>query len=725
MGTLIETADRAQIEALAADGSTAAIRRRAQLLLLYDEGLPTREVAEQIDLSLSRTRFWRRRYIFEGMQIFAESSLKTAPSVPSITDQDQLTSNLAADTRSEDLEESEAIEVNHPQPEQGSQPIESELSQPVVEIEPAEEEPLQQWDEFGPIEEQLGEPAEDNEPIEDVLTETIEERELFEEELPEPAEDDELFEGTPAEPEEELESQPISLAELRQRYPANLRRAEHRRDLALELFDATQVIHQLPDEQRRLLEVAALLQYLTESQEDESSNKSGYLFILSHPLTDLSEVENKIVEAVLGYQHGKVVLPASWESDHTLSPAEHEALILAAILRIAHGLDASQSQETMIDSIEIDPQELKILVSGPKAKKDARIGRKSAKLWSRLFEQKVHLEAVYLLDLAGDKKLESLLMKKNPGVNPDDSLSEAGRKVMGYHFAQMLRHEAGTRKGEDIEELHDMRVATRRMRAAFEVFSSAFETKAVKTHLKGLRATGRALGRVRDLDVFMEKAQHYLDTIPQEQRTGLEPLLTLWENERQTDREKMLEHLNSESYANFKSKFLRFVSTSNAGAKKVSVTSPNQVRHIVPALVYTRLASVRAYGLILESATIEQLHGLRIEFKKLRYTLEFFREVLGGETKDLVGEIKTLQDHLGDLNDADVACQILRQFLDEWESRQVYKPISERDNPEPIVAYLAAKHAERYFLTTNFQEAWQAFDGPEMRANLASAVSVL
>jgi hypothetical protein len=64
MGTLIDTADLAQIESLAAHGSTAAIRRRAQLLLLYDQGLPTREVAEQVDLSASRTRFWRRRFIF-------------------------------------------------------------------------------------------------------------------------------------------------------------------------------------------------------------------------------------------------------------------------------------------------------------------------------------------------------------------------------------------------------------------------------------------------------------------------------------------------------------------------------------------------------------------------------------------------------------------------------------------------------------------------------------
>jgi hypothetical protein len=42
-----------------------------------------------------------------------------------------------------------------------------------------------------------------------------------------------------------------------------------------------------------------------------------------------------------------------------------------------------------------------------------------------------------------------------------------------------------------------------------------------------------------------------------------------------------------------------------------------------------------------------------------------------------------------------------------------------------VVAYLASKHAERYFLTTTFQEAWAKFDTPEMRADLAAAVAVL
>jgi CHAD domain-containing protein len=321
--------------------------------------------------------------------------------------------------------------------------------------------------------------------------------------------------------------------------------------------------------------------------------------------------------------------------------------------------------------------------------------------------------------------LDFLLRKRTPGVEPTDSLAEAGRKVMGYHFAEMIRHEDGTRRGEDIEELHDMRVATRRMRAAFEVFERGFESKAIKPHLKGLRATGRALGNVRDLDVFMEKAGRYLETLPEEQRGGLDPLLSGWEDDREKARDEMLNHLDGADYAAFKRKYLSFLTTPGEGALESSPTTPRLVRDILPVLVYTRLGAVRAFGQILDSATIEQLHALRIEFKKLRYTLEYFREVLGAEAKPLIEEIKILQDHLGDLNDADVACKILRDFLDDWENRQLMIPIDERDDPEPIVAYLATRHAERHRLTATFRDAWARFDLPEIRAHFAAAVSVL
>jgi len=318
-------------------------------------------------------------------------------------------------------------------------------------------------------------------------------------------------------------------------------------------------------------------------------------------------------------------------------------------------------------------------------------------------------------------------VRKNPGLKAGDPMAEAGRKILRFHFAHMLSHENGTRLGEDIEELHDMRVATRRMRAAFEVFRPFLRRKAIKKHLKGLRATGRALGRVRDLDVFMEKAEHYLETLPEGKRAGLQPLLDVWQQERDSARDKMLVHLDSESYQQFKQDFNEFVSTPGAGARQLSGNNPEPdlVRYVAPILVYTNLAAVRAYDKIVPNAAIEQLHALRIAFKKLRYTVEFFREVLGPQSRQVIDDLKNLQDHLGDLNDANVACQILREFIESWEERQMDLPLQERQNPEPVVDYLAAKHAERYNLMITFPEAWAHFNRPEFLENVALAISVL
>ena len=317
------------------------------------------------------------------------------------------------------------------------------------------------------------------------------------------------------------------------------------------------------------------------------------------------------------------------------------------------------------------------------------------------------------------------LTLKSPGVQPDDSLAEAGRKVLRYHFVQMLRHEAGTRDGEDIEDLHDMRVATRRMRAAFEVFEDAFTSKAIRTDLKGLRATGRTLGRVRDLDVFMEKAHHYLDSLPEERRDGLRPLLHSWEQTREKAREVMVKYLDSQEYEAFKLRFDDFLNTPGAGARSVQEATPNLVREVTPGLIYDRYAAVRAFDTILDSASLEQFHALRIEFKKLRYTVEYFREVLGPQAGEVIEELKVLQDHLGDLNDANVAAHMLRDFLAEWDVLQSKLSVGDRQTPEPILDYMAYRYAERQRLMLTFSETWTRFNSPEFRQNLALAVSVL
>lgn len=304
-------------------------------------------------------------------------------------------------------------------------------------------------------------------------------------------------------------------------------------------------------------------------------------------------------------------------------------------------------------------------------------------------------------------------------------MSEAGRKVLGFHFRRMIAHETGARLGEDIEALHDMRVATRRMRVALELFIPFFKKKAVKPYTNGLRSTTRVLGRVRDLDVFLGKLKDYIANLPESERLGFEVFLSQWDGKHNKAQSKMIRYLDSDRYQLFTHQFGEFLNTPGEGAKRSKTVQPNQVRDLAPIMIYERLAAVRAFEQVLGNATINELHALRMQLKKLRYTIEFFRDVLGPESKDVIRDIKILQDHLGNLNDADVACQIVNGFIANQEKEQVTLPVHERLNQEPIFTYLAAKHDERHRLIATFREPWQTIMGREFRENLAKAVSAI
>ncbi len=312
------------------------------------------------------------------------------------------------------------------------------------------------------------------------------------------------------------------------------------------------------------------------------------------------------------------------------------------------------------------------------------------------------------------------------GISPDDTLAEGARKVWLFHFALMLYHEEGTLLGQDIEELHDMRVATRRMRTAFDIFAPAFEPKIMKQYLKGLRAIGKALGEVRDLDVILGNAQEYQRKMKEDKQPGLEPLLIKWMQVIDKKRSRMIKHLQSDVYQNFKYIFNLFLQAPEQLRSIVEISVMNShLRDIVPVLVYGRYAAVRAYESILPTASVKQLHALRIEFKKFRYVLEYFREILGENAGPAISEIKQSQDHLGELHDTDVACHLVSDFLVGWEKEQLSRPIAERENPEPIVSYLAYLHAERYRLIRTFPELWRKFNRPEFRQGIAQAISLL
>ncbi|PKN92711.1 MAG: hypothetical protein CVU44_13715 [Chloroflexi bacterium HGW-Chloroflexi-6] len=324
---------------------------------------------------------------------------------------------------------------------------------------------------------------------------------------------------------------------------------------------------------------------------------------------------------------------------------------------------------------------------------------------------------------SGDDSKPTSRKKRPRGLSADLPLAEYARIVMRFHFDELLRHESGTRLGADSKELHDMRVATRRLRAAFEVFAPAFRSREIKPLLDDLRAARQALGPVRDLDVFIENAQDY----QRETGADLQLLLNTWQTEREAARHKMLAYLDSPAFETFKTDFEHFLGTPGRGVRRYDPQEPHpQVTwQAAPFLIYQRYSAVLACEGILATASPEQLHDLRIRCKKFRYAVEFLREILGKPVAEVIEDLKTIQDHLGQLNDAFLAGELLSGLMAEFKTQHRSLPIGVRPELDGITAYLATLNNQHRQQTDTFPQAWAHFIRPEFRQNLALAISEL
>lgn len=275
---------------------------------------------------------------------------------------------------------------------------------------------------------------------------------------------------------------------------------------------------------------------------------------------------------------------------------------------------------------------------------------------------------------------------KTPGVLADDHLAEAGRKVLRFHLARMIAREPGTREGHDPEELHAMRVATRRQRAAWRVFGPAFDPSRTQRHRRRLREVAADLGAVRDLDVLIESAEGYRSQQSAKEQAALEPLIAAWRARREAARVILVHELDSKRYAKWVDEYAAFVQAEGVGSKPVGPTEPHRVRDTMPSRIWAAYENLRAYEPVMRWADVTTLHDLRIAAKWLRYTLEFVREALGPETGPVIEKVVALQDHLGWLHDADVAAGLARSFLvehagdlDELESAAIGRYLVDRE----------------------------------------------
>ncbi len=244
-------------------------------------------------------------------------------------------------------------------------------------------------------------------------------------------------------------------------------------------------------------------------------------------------------------------------------------------------------------------------------------------------------------------------------VTADSAVGEVAFAVLRRNFSALLAHEPGTRLGEDIEELHDMRVATRRLRAALDLFADSLPVRAARLRTE-LGWLAGVLGSVRDLDVQIERLDGWFDEVPATDRAALAELATLLERERDGARRALLKALDS---ARYKRLVAGFTTMASRGPTRRSVAARTPAVVVVPELLRARHRAVtKAARRARRSGLPADFHRVRIRCKRLRYALEFVADVYDRRTTPVVRSVVPVQDLLGAIQDAEVAARRLHDL---------------------------------------------------------------
>lgn len=271
---------------------------------------------------------------------------------------------------------------------------------------------------------------------------------------------------------------------------------------------------------------------------------------------------------------------------------------------------------------------------------------------------------------------------------PDPGYCLFGSEVLRTYAENLAAEADGVRAAADIEHIHRMRVASRRLRAALPLFAECFGKGTYRRWRREIREVTRALGAARDADVQIEFLRSYLATVPAEGeplfglhfsaetggaaapaaplRTGIECLLLRLSQRREALQPGVVAAVDALEAAGTAGEIAAACRRQMAGADVHTVYAFEQgFIHISLCLddLFSHAASVA------DPAAEEEHHAMRIAAKRLRYTMETFAPLYPGELKSEIAALKKLQDYLGDIHDCDVWAAFLPVFLEEERER--------------------------------------------------------
>lgn len=299
-----------------------------------------------------------------------------------------------------------------------------------------------------------------------------------------------------------------------------------------------------------------------------------------------------------------------------------------------------------------------------------------------------------------------------------------GASIIMQQLSLLVAEIEGVKKAEDIEAVHRMRVATRRLRSALPVFGPYLAPRRFETWRKRIRGITRALGAARDADVQIEHLTELVSHLSPPERAGVRRLLLRLRQRRREMQPKVNKALRQFERSGLVAEISQKLAPFEIYKSQLNLQSTALLRtgaeHIQQKL--DEFLAFEPY--VFQPECVSELHAMRIAAKHLRYTLEFFAPLYPDELKGTLKILRSCQDALGAIHDADVWVASLPDFIEEERQRTV----DYFGHPRPfkrilpgLLFYRQMRQQERETLYQKFVENWQQWQQENVWGSLRAS----
>jgi inorganic triphosphatase YgiF len=296
-------------------------------------------------------------------------------------------------------------------------------------------------------------------------------------------------------------------------------------------------------------------------------------------------------------------------------------------------------------------------------------------------------------------KPPSILIARQLRLSKDSDVNSAFKQIAMECINQLLGNQDMVLHGTDVEGVHQMRVALRRLRSAFSIFRDIFGCENSTALLVEISWLSDALGKVRDLDVFVTQT---LPIVIAQFRKH-QGLLKIHDKALAANREAYKEIrvlLSSQRYQYLILTLATWLENAS-WRKKRNEYKLLKIHNFATVVLEKRHKQLQKRGKDLIHMSPEIRHETRIAAKKMRYAAEFFSSLYTSKkTRPYILSLSKLQDCLGVLNDITTTDKLLRQLLEQ-------RPDNELD--EALYIFANCNDSNAVHFEDNLNDNWRAF----------------